>query len=91
MENVVYDFKDLGLASYLIINGSKFVGVNLKYVKRFNEFKIFIQVEGNKNQLSEMKSYYEENKIKIIKTKSIIDMIEVLTDKVERSLKNEEA
>lgn len=90
MEKVIYDFKDLGLASYLIVNGNKFMGVNLKYIKRFNEFKIFIQIEGYKEQLNTMKSYYDENKFKILKTKSVVDMIEVLSDKVERSLKNKE-
>ena len=90
MEKVIYDFKDLGLASYLIVNGNKFMGVNLKYIKRFNEFKIFIQIEGCKEQLNTMKSYYNKNKFKILKTKSVVDMIEVLSDKVERSLKNKE-
>lgn len=90
MEKVIYDFRDLGLAAYLIVNGNKFVGVNLKYVKRFNEFKIFIQIEGSKEQLKSMREFYEENKLNINKSKSISDMIIVLTDKVERSLKNEE-
>lgn len=90
MEKVVYDFKDLGLASYLIVNGNKFIGVNIKYVKRFNEFKIFIQIEGEKEQLNKMKIYYEENRIQILKSKSILDMIATLSDKVKRSLKNKE-
>lgn len=90
MEKVIYDFKDLGLASYLIVNGNEFVGVNIKYVKRFNEFKIFIQIEGEKEQLNKMKIYYEENRIQILKSKSILDMIATLSDKVKRSLKNKE-
>lgn len=90
MEKVIFNYKDLALASYLIVNGNKFVGIKISYVKRFNEFKIFIQVEGEKEQLNLMKNYYEENKLKINKTKSVLDMIGVLMDKVERSLKNKE-
>ena len=90
MEKVIYNYKDLGLASYLIVNGNNFVGVDVKYIKKFNEFKIFIKVEGYKEQLTSMRKYYDENKIKINKTKSVIDMISVLADNVERSLKNKE-
>lgn len=90
MEKVIYNYKDLGLASYLIVNGNSFVGVDVKYVKRFNEFKIFIKVEGYKDQLNSMRVYYDENKININKTKSVMDMVIVLADKVEKSLKNEE-
>jgi len=86
----VFSYKDLGLASYIITNGNDFKGIEIKYSKRFNEFKIYVQVEGEKEQLIKMKNYYEENKIMINKTKIIQDMIIVLSDKVERILKNEE-
>lgn len=90
MEKVIYDFKDLGLASYLIANGGKFKGTKIKYIKRFNEFKIFICVEGYKEHLIRMRDYYEENKIQILKSKTIIDMVNDLSCRVERNLKNEE-
>jgi len=86
----VFSYKDLGLASYIITNGNGFKGIEIKYSKRFNEFKIYVQVEGEKEQLIKMKNYYEENKIMINKTKTIQDMIVVLSDRVERILKNEE-
>lgn len=90
MEKVRFDYKDLALASYLIINGNKFVGTKITYVKRFNEFKIFVQVEGIKDQLNSMKDFYEENKLRINKRKDVSDMIIVLADIVEKSLKNKE-
>lgn len=86
----VFSYKDLGLASYLIVNGNEFKGVEIKYSKRFNEFKIYVQVEGLKEQLIKMKDYYEDNKIQINKNNSIQNMIVVLSDRVERILKNEE-
>jgi hypothetical protein len=86
----VFSYKDLGLASYLLVNGNDFKGVEIKYSKRFNEFKIYVQIEGLKEQLIKMKDYYEQNKIQINKTKSIQDMLVVLSDRVERILKNEE-
>lgn len=90
MEKVIYDFKDLGLASYLIVNGGSFAGIQIKYVKRFNEFKIFVRIEGEKEHLLKMRDYYEENKIQILKTKTIINMVNELSDRVERTLKNKE-
>ncbi|WP_133014887.1 hypothetical protein [Clostridium cuniculi] len=90
MEKVIYDFKDLGLASYLIANGGSFKGIQIKYVKRFNEFKIFVRIEGEKDYLLKMRDYYEENKIQILKSKTIISMVNKLSDRVERILKNEE-
>lgn len=90
MEKVVYDFKDLGLASYLCVNGGTFKGIKVRYVKRFNEFKIFVCIEGYKEHLVRMRDYYEENKIQILKSKTVIDMVNDLSCRVERILKNEE-
>lgn len=90
MEKVIYDFKDLGLASYLILNGNQYKGVNVKYVKRFNEFKIFIRIEGYKEQINSMKMFYEDNKIQILKSKTMSNKIDELYELVERSLKNKE-
>jgi hypothetical protein len=86
----IFSYKDLGLASYLLVNGNEFKGVEIKYSKRFNEFKIYVKIEGLKEQLIKMKDYYEQNKIQINKTKSIQDMLVVLSDRVERILKKEE-
>lgn len=86
----IFSYKDLGLASYLLVNGNEFKGVEVKYSKRFNEFKIYVKIEGLKEQLIKMKDYYKQNKIQINKTKSIQDMLIVLSDRVERILKNEE-
>lgn len=89
-KKVIFDYKDLGLASYLILNGNSFEGINIKFSKRFNEFKIYIQICGYKNQLIKMNEYYEENKIQILKSENIKNKIDELTSEVKKKLKNEE-
>lgn len=90
MEKVIFSYKDLGLIAYLIVNGNEFKGYELKLSKKFNEYKLYGLVEGYKEQLISMTNYYNENKLLILKTKTIKDTITTLSEKVEISLKNKE-
>lgn len=83
MEKVIYSYKDLGLASYLIVNGNEFKGIKLKFSKRFNEFKVYVDIEGTKDNLLAMKDYYEENKFSLLKTKSVNDQLSKIVKLIE--------
>ena len=62
MENkVIYEFKDLALASFLILKGNKFKGVILRYAKHFQEYKVYIKIEGVKEELIQLQKDYNEN------------------------------
>jgi hypothetical protein len=71
MNKVQFDYKDFALASYLIVKGNKFTGIETRFVKRFNEFKVFVKIEGNKEDLLSLQEQYEDNKLKILKDNEI--------------------
>jgi hypothetical protein len=72
---VIYDYKDLALAGFLILKGNEFKGAKLKYVKHFQEFKVDIQIEGIKEELIQLRKDYEENKYELIKDRLLNEVI----------------
>ena len=87
MENkVIYEFKDLALASFLILKGNQFKGVKLRYAKHFQEYKVYIQVEGIKEELIQLQKYYIENKYELVKDRLLNEVIYNLRREVEYKL-----
>ena len=80
---VTFDYKDLGLASYLIQNGGIYIGYNIKYSNKFNEYKLYIMIKDDKEKMINLRKFYEENKIKINKDVNIKNIIMELRDKIE--------
>ena len=78
MELVQFDYKDFGLASYLIVNGNEFKGIGVRFIKRFNEFKTYATIQGDKQNLILLQREYENNKSKILKDEIIINHIDKL-------------
>ena len=78
MELVQFDYKDFGLASYLIVNGNEFKGIDVRFIKRFNEVKTYVSVQGDKQNLITLQKEYENNKSKILKDENINNQIEQL-------------
>lgn len=84
---VNFEFKDVALASYILLNGGEYNGYNLKYCKKFNEYKLYIIVNGYKDKMIELQNKYNNNKIKINKDINIINKINEIRNKVSISSK----
>ena len=82
MEEVQFEYRDFGLASYLITKGSEFKGMEVRFVKKFNEFKVYVKIQGEKKMLVMFQEVYENNKVKILKDKNIINKINELVQEV---------
>lgn len=82
MEEIQFEYRDFGLASYLITKGNEFKGIEVRFVKRFNEFKVYAKVQGEKKMLVMLQEVYENNKAKILKDKNIINKINELVQEV---------
>ena len=80
---VTFNYKDLGLASYLIQNGGIYIGYNIKYSNKFNEYKLYIMIKDDKEKMINLRKFYEENKIKINKDVKIKNIIMELRNKIE--------
>lgn len=84
MEKVVFEYKDLGLASYILLNGGNYCGKRLSFNKKFKEYKLYIKIVGNKEELIRLKNYYDNNKITINKKSDVINKINELKYIIEK-------
>lgn len=82
MEEVQFEYRDFGLASYLITKGNEFKGIDIRFAKRFNEFKVYVKVQGEKKTLVMLQEVYENNKVKILKDENITNKINELVKEV---------